>query len=674
MLKSTNAFDTNSPPPSDCIALMEAQQPWIFSGTVRENILFHNTFEPKWYSKIISSCCLDFDLDGMRGKDMSFLENGGDSLSGGQKQRIALARAVYSLADIYLFDDPFSAVDARVSAHIFKTIMSPDGLLKGKTRVLATNRIDFLPKCDHIIVMEAGQILAQGSFAEITSQNNERVKQMMENIGPVEVPTSPIEEVPTVESELMRKKIQNLKSYQFLNSPSRQKKTNKRLLNKLSSHGSLLRHPSYAILDDTDDHSDIINMEESRKNRIVEDEMLHRGKLPYNLYWYYLRSCSFIFATIVLLLLLSNLGLGSWNEFWLQNWGQSNINREDSVSKNMYYLGIFTAGIIGGTILSIIMDLVAIRVMALNASRTLHHEALISTLQSPITFFHSNPAGRIINRFSNDILDLDQTVPSNLLAIINSLLSALLSIGLACIASYYVVIIAVVMIVVYGFILEFFMKSVRELRRLVLISQSPTFSYLKESLEGVTSIRAFGKESQCEEKMQELIDTNSKVFYSTFAASSWLATTIQVLSLAIVIPVLCFSVFTEGFVNAGFLAIALTNALSIGSTLQGIVQAYIALEISLVSIERIKEYIDLPPEGEFRRALPLPVPDTEWPTRGEIEFRDFSTGYRVDDADECILKNINLTIKPGSKVAVVGRTGSGKSTLVLSLFQLLRPL
>lgn len=127
---------------------------------------------------------------------------------------------------------------------------------------------------------------------------------------------------------------------------------------------------------------------------------------------------------------------------------------------------------------------------------------------------------------------------SNLLVIINSLLSVLLGIGLACIASYFVVIIAAVMIEVYGFILNFFMKSVRELRRLVLISQSSTFSYLKESLEGVTSIRAFSIESQCEKRMQELIDTNCKVFYSTFAASSWLSTTIQFISLFLVIPVL----------------------------------------------------------------------------------------------------------------------------------------
>lgn len=659
-----------------------SQQPWIFSGTVRENILFHNVFEPKWYSKIISSCCLDFDLEGMKGKDMAFLSNGGDSLSGGQRQRVSLARAVYSQADIYLFDDPFSAVDARVSAHIFKNVMGPEGLLKNKTRVLATNRIDFLPNCDHVIVMEEGRVIAQGSFQEIVSKGSDRVKRMIESIGPVDGRASATgaaiefddnDEEGGVEAEQLRKKILDFKSYQFLNSPTTQQSTNRRALNKASSHGSLLRPASNAILDSMqDDRSDIINMEESRKNRIVQDEMHHRGKLPYNLYWYYLRSCSLFFCCIVLILLLSNLGLGSWNEFWLQAWGQSNINSTDSLSKNMYYLGIFTAGTIGGTILSITMDLVAIRVMALNASRRLHHEALISTLSSPITFFHANPAGRIINRFSSDILDLDQTIPSNLLSLMNALLSALLSIGLACIASYYVVFIAAIMIVLYGVILVFFMKSVRELRRLVLISQSPTFTYLKESLEGVSSIRAFGKEMQCEEQMQQLIDTNSKVFYSTFAASSWLSTMIQFLSLLMVVPVLCFSVFTSGFVNAGFIAIALTNALSIGGTLQGIVQSYIAMEISLVSIERIKEYIDLPGEAETRSLFALPMPDTAWPSTGEIEFKNFSTGYRADDPDECVLKNINLKIKAGSRVAVVGRTGSGKSTLVLSLFQLLQ--
>lgn len=650
-----------------------SQQPWIFSGTVRENILFHSEYLPKWYSRIVSGCCLEYDLNEMKGKDMAFLSNGGDSLSGGQKQRIALARAVYSEADVYLFDDPFSAVDARVSAHIFKTVMSADGLLKGKTRIIATNRIDLLPKFDHVIVMEAGQVIAQGTFQQVLE--SERVRRMIETIGPIEsLAPSPRTSEDSDSKAEMQLKILEFKSYQFLKRSKHRKTTNERALNKMSSRGSLLRPPSNVILHsiENDDASDIVNMKESEKNRIVQDEMQHRGKLPYNLYWYYLRSCSIVFVLIVLFLILSNLGLGSWNEFWLQSWGQSNVNNSDSLSKNMYYLGIFTAGTIGGTILTISMDLVAIRVMALNASRKLHHEALISTLSSPITFFHANPAGRIINRFSNDILDLDQTIPSNLMSMMNALLSAVLSIGLACIASYYVVIIAAVMVVLYGITLDFFMKSVRELRRLVLISQSPTFSYLKESLDGVASIRAFGKEKQCQAKMQKLIDTNSKVFYSTFAASSWLSTTIQFLSLLMVVPVLCFSVVSGGIINAGFLAIALTNALSIGGTLQGIVQSYIALEISLVSIERIKEYIDLPSEGESRNLLARPLPESEWPLQGEIVFNNFSTGYRADDEDECVLKNICLTIKAGSRVAVVGRTGSGKSTLVLSLFQLLQ--
>jgi ABC-type multidrug transport system fused ATPase/permease subunit len=294
---------------------------------------------------------------------------------------------------------------------------------------------------------------------------------------------------------------------------------------------------------------------------------------------------------------------------------------------------------------------------------------------APVSFFHANPAGRIINRFSNDILSLDRTIPQNLLALINALLAALMSTLLACIASYYVVFIAMAMGVLYWIVVNFFMKTVRELRRLVLTSQSPTFQFLSESMMGIGTIRGFGREAQSAKMMENLIDTNSKVFYSTFAVSSWLATTIQFLSFMLTTPVLFLTVLNGGSTSAGFLAIALTNALNVGSSLQAIVQAYISMEISLVSIERIKEYIDRDSEISMRAVEKQIVPPPNWPSRGEIKFRNYSTSYAHDETSlnqDLVLKNINLTFEPGMRIGIVGRTGAGKSSMVLALFQLLR--
>ena len=668
-------------------SVLAAQNPWLFHGTGRDNILFYSEYNPLWYRKVVKACCLDVDFEHFPGKDMTILDDG-SNLSGGQRQRISLARAVYSQSDIYLFDDPLSAVDVRVGGHIFRHVVSNDGLLKEKTRVFVTNRTDLIQESDHIVVIVGGSIVAQGSYDFVLDFVTG--KPDLERLLNPTVDLSPKEEAKMVlvtskqKLDPLRKKILEFKSYQLPTSKTtRRRRTEStieqtRRVIRMSSNGSVGRCnggsiASEAILTLSAEQEDLLNARNGQEMRMVKDEMVQRGRLSYNLYWYYIQNCSYLYASMVILLLFAVLGLGSWNEFWLQSWGQSNIyttTKAESVKNNMWYLGIFTAGTIGATILGITLDLIAIRVMALQASRTLHRKVLASTLAAPLSFFYANPAGRIINRFSNDILDLDQTIPSNLLAFINSLLSAVLSIALACIASYYVVFIAVVMLIVYWFLLNFFMATVRELRRLVLTTQSPTLSFLKESLDGVLTIRAYGKEMELSKKMEMLIDINSKVFYSTFAASSWLSTCIQVLSLSMTIPVLLLTIMNSGN-STGFLAVALTNSLSISGTLQGIVQAYISIEISLVSIERIKEYVELPSEKQFRdpRILPMPY-TTEWPTNGEIQFSDYSAKYDASQP-EFILKDLNFTIPPGAKVAIVGRTGAGKSTLALALFQLL---
>jgi ABC-type multidrug transport system fused ATPase/permease subunit len=173
-----------------------------------------------------------------------------------------------------------------------------------------------------------------------------------------------------------------------------------------------------------DVYNDAKNLVESKRFQVVKDEVTESGAVPYALYWYYLKNCSFALGALVLFLLLSNMALDSWNEFWLQRWGESNIGGggdESRLQSNLFFLGIFAAGTIGTTLLSILMDLAAIRYMALRASRKMHEKALVSTLAAPISFFHANPAGRIINRFSNDIMALDRTIPGNLLGLLNSL-------------------------------------------------------------------------------------------------------------------------------------------------------------------------------------------------------------------------------------------------------------
>ncbi|KAJ2994938.1 Multidrug resistance-associated protein 1 [Globomyces sp. JEL0801] len=757
------------------------QEPWIFNGTIRDNILFFSEYDADWYKSVVEACSLVSDFELMKGRDRAELNDGGN-LSGGQKNRIALARVVYTQSsDVFFFDDPLSAVDAKVGAHIFQNVMSNEGILASKTRIMVTNRVDLISKADHIVVMDQGTVIAQGSYSKIMESDDHNLKvilglakdrnsvqssfsiqsetfkvepstvgRVLSAIGEEAEPDTfvfdeddfmyPLDDYiedyrngtvnrqagtigrgETIKRNVTLNRSNTLKRSGTLGRSNtinksgtlgRSNTIRKNTLGrsntlKKSTSGTLGRTNTLKKSTDTltrrdgpnvestltrsntivtlsrkrtlganimitDEEQDELNIKEGQKYNVVKDEMGQRGKLNYNLYGYYLKNTSRLVTFIVFVLLLFNLGVESFDEFWLQIWGQANSSL---FITNLYFLLIFFFGSVGNTAFDIILNIVAIRIMALQASRKMHETSIKTTLASPMSFFHANPAGRIINRFSNDMTALDRTIPSDLMAMINALLAALMSILLASIASYYVIIIALVMGVLYFFLISYFMATVRELRRLVLSTQSPTFTFLKDTLDGLATIRGCHKEMESERKIQKLINQNSKVFYSTFAASSWLATNIQFLSFLLTIPVMVFVVIQKDTANAGFLAIALTNALSVGSTLQGIIQAYIAIEISMVSIERIKEYIELKSEDEIRNThLKTYRPPKKWPMKGEIQFIDYSTSYTQDQDDrEDVLKHLDLTFKAGNRIAIVGRTGAGKSSIVLALFQLLRP-
>lgn len=146
------------------------QQAWIQNESVKNNILFGSSCDEKFYNQVLKSCSLMSDLKIMPAGDATEIGEKGINLSGGQKQRISLARSLYSNADIYLLDDPLSAVDSHVGKHIFDQVIGPNGLLKEKTRIFVTNSLGFLPQVDDIIVLENGLIVEQGKFEELKSK------------------------------------------------------------------------------------------------------------------------------------------------------------------------------------------------------------------------------------------------------------------------------------------------------------------------------------------------------------------------------------------------------------------------------------------------------------------------------------------------------------------------
>ena len=156
-----------------------SQTPWIFAGTIRENILFYKSFDKDKYERVLKSCRLITDLRSFSAGDLTVIGEKGVNLSGGQKVRVSLARALYTEADIYLFDDPLAAVDPTVARKIFKQCISNEGILNNKTRLLVTHQIQFLPEFDHCILLDHGKIEKQGLFNDLLTID--KIKESYEN-------------------------------------------------------------------------------------------------------------------------------------------------------------------------------------------------------------------------------------------------------------------------------------------------------------------------------------------------------------------------------------------------------------------------------------------------------------------------------------------------------------
>ena len=150
-----------------------AQQPWIMNASVKENILFGHRYDPDFYQKTVDACALVDDFKALPDGDETEVGEKGISLSGGQKARLALARGVYARADIYFLDDPLSAVDQHVGRHLIDNVLGPQGLLKTKTRILATNAIPVLSQADSITMIRSGSIVETGTYEQVMTSKRD---------------------------------------------------------------------------------------------------------------------------------------------------------------------------------------------------------------------------------------------------------------------------------------------------------------------------------------------------------------------------------------------------------------------------------------------------------------------------------------------------------------------
>ncbi|KAL4383983.1 hypothetical protein GQ457_15G021760 [Hibiscus cannabinus] len=608
-----------------------AQSSWIQNGTIEENILFGLPMNREKYREVIRVCCLEKDLEMMEFGDQTEIGERGINLSGGQKQRIQLARAVYQDCDIYLLDDVFSAVDAHTGTNIFKECVR--GALKDKTILLVTHQVDFLHNVDLILVMRNGMIVQSGKYNDLLDAGTDFGALVAAHETSMELVeagnTIPVED--SSKTPISPQGVSNIR--------------------EANSENKSQEHPK-------SDKGD---------SKLIKDEERETGKVSLQVYKMY---CTEAFGwwgvAAVLLLSLSWQASLMAGDYWLSY----ETSAEQAVSFNPSLFISVYAIIAAMSFVLIVMKSFVVTLVGLKTSQILFRQILQSILHAPMSFFDTTPSGRILSRVSTDQTNVDIFVPF-IMGITITLYITLLSIFIiTCQFAWPSIFLIIPLALLNCWYRGYYLASSRELTRLDSITKSPIIHHFSESISGVVTIRAFRKEDRFSQENVNRVNSSLRMDFHNNGSNEWLGFRLELIG----VVVLCLStmfmiLLPSSVVRPENVGLSLSYGLSLNGVLFWAVYLSCFVENRMVSVERIKQFSSIQPEATWHIEDCLPPPN--WPAHGNVELKDLQVRYRPNTP--LVLKDITLSINGGEKIGVVGRTGSGKSTLIQALFRVVEP-
>lgn len=646
------------------------QQSWIQNGTIKDNILFGAEFNERRYQQVLEACALLPDLEILPGGDLAEIGEKGINLSGGQKQRISLARASYQNSDIYILDDPLSAVDAHVGKHIFNKVLGPNGLLNGKTRLLVTHSLHFLPQVDEIVVVENGTILEKGSYRSLLAKKGVFAKNLKmfvkhtDSEGEVTV-NDGSEEDDDDDSGLISS-IEEFPEDSISLTLKRENSLHRTLSRSSRSSGRHLRSLKNSLK--VQNGKPPKEEEVVKGQKLIKKEFMETGKVKFSIYLKYLQAigwCSIV-GIIFAYVLNSVAFIGS--NLWLSAWtSDSNTYNSTNYPASQRDLRIGIFGVLGlAQGLTVLVASFWSASGCAHASNILHKQLLNNILRAPMSFFDTTPIGRIVNRFAGDISTVDDTLPQSLRSWMMCFLAIISTLVMICMATPVFAVIIIPLAIIYVAVQVFYVATSRQLRRLDSVTRSPIYSHFTETVSGLPVIRAFEHQQQFLKQNEMGIDTNQKCVSSWITSNRWLAFRLELVGNLVVFSSALMMVIYRDTLSGDVVGFVLSNALNITQTLNWLVRMTSETETNIVAVERITEYIKVENEAPW---VTDKRPPAGWPHKGEIQFSNYQVRYRPEL--DLVLKGINCDIKSTEKIGVVGRTGAGKSSLTNCLFRIL---
>ncbi|KAI5861411.1 ABC multidrug transporter [Durotheca rogersii] len=597
------------------------QTPFLLNGSIRENIVGYSPFNADRYAEVVGATMLRVDFESLPQSDETTVGSNGITLSGGQKQRVSLARCLYLQADLLILDDIFSGLDADTEDQVFQRVFGVNGILRRRqtTVVLCTHSVRHLPAADHVIALGSdGTVIEQGNFSDLIA-NQSYVHSLGVKSSASETGSEAESGVSIAEPQLS-------------------------LLREISTL------PSAA--------------ERGDEGRLQSDRKAYRV---------YFKSLGAPLATSIFFFGLCWGALYNFPTVWLSYWS------EDSAAANPSHSFGYYAGIYAGLEVSALLSLMAFGTLIYVTSIkrvgiSLHHDALQTLIHAPLRFFALTDQGVITNLFSQDLGLIDNELPS---AFLNTIFSVFISMGQAAViasSSPYLAISYPFLVYTLYAIQKFYLRTSRQLRLLDLEAKSPLYTHFLDTAKGIVTFRAFGFTKESREKNARLLDTSQRPAYLLSMIQQWLSLVLNIV--VAITAVMLTSLAVRLRSNSGFTGASLVTLMAFGNVLSDIISSYTLLETSLGAITRLKSF-DKTAKTEDQDDETI-VPPEEWPQRGEISLRGVSATYNTDEepteTPTLALKNIDLQIRAGEKVAICGRTGSGKSSLIALLLKLLDPV
>ena len=593
------------------------QEAWIQNNTVQNNILFYQPYNVEKYKKILDLCELNQDLNSLAGGDLTEIGEKGVNLSGGQKARISLARAMYCDNDIYILDDPISALDAHVGKNIMHNCIID--YLKGKTRILATHALQYTSFADRIYYMKNGEINWEGTYEELIKQKF--YYQFAEKINS------------KLNQEKEKKENSNDENNDIKNNKNDSKINQKVLLNK------------------------------GKIQRITKDEGKEIGKINKKVfisYFSYIGGMNF--CSVLLLTLFSWQGLRIMSDLWLGYWSE-----HQGEKSNTFFFIIYGITAMGGSLFNYLRTRV-ITSGSINCSTKLHNQMITSLIRAPINLFHDTiPKGQIFNRLSKDLPTVD-TYTMYWFMTLTAFGSSFL--GAVFVCSLYekeCLIFLPIFIVVCWILYRFYINCSRELNRIEGVLNSPILNLVNETIPGTATIRAYNLQNKYIEIFQNKVDEHYKLLYYINGTGQWYLLCLNVLSILFLTYMVIMTLMHKNKFTPKIIGIILTYSLVLQEDMIEFLSSFSNFENTMTKMERSLSYTKIISERPQQLTSDFGLRD--WPSKGEILFENFNVKYRNDT--EIVLKNINFHLEPGEHLGVVGRTGSGKSTITLCLFRIL---